>query len=121
MGVERPEDVRLCELARSGILRAEPSTGVSARGESLCFNEECRGGDGARVDVECDPFENSRDILVVVVEVLMTGVTGGDRGENVGGERGSDDALLLLLPAADGGRGGCLSKISRSDSSVRYG
>lgn len=44
------------------------------------FNEECFGGEGARVDVECAPFVKRREIDVVVVDVLVTGATGGERG-----------------------------------------
>jgi len=52
------------------------------RGEDRFFREDIRGGEGARVVVEWEPFVSSLEMLVVVVDVLVTGVTGGERGEN---------------------------------------
>ena len=47
--MERPEEVALWEVeARSGMLSMEVE-----RGDGRCLREECRGGEGARVEVEC--------------------------------------------------------------------
>lgn len=50
------------------------------RGEGRFFKEDMRGGDAARVVVEWDPFVYNLEMLVVVVDVLVTGATGGERG-----------------------------------------
>ena len=63
---------------------------------------------------------NRREMLVVVEEVLVTGETGGERRKKAGEIRCSEEALLVLL-LHPSGAGGCFSRISLSDSSVRKG
>ena len=82
------------------------------RGEGRFFKEDIRGGEGARVDVECEPLVYSLDILVVVVDVLVTGATGGERGVN--------DCLDGEGVGSFGG-GDCSTRIFRSCSTVRNG
>lgn len=58
------------------------------------LREECFGGLGGRVVVECVPLVKRRDILVVVVDDFSEGATGGERGMNLG------RSGLLPLPCA---------------------
>ena len=80
------------------------------------MREECLGGERGRVVVEWAPLVKRRDMLVVVVEVLDTGPTGGERGCNAG-IRG-DDFASGLLPFKSGDDGWSV-RILRRDSTVR--
>ena len=53
---------------------------------------DCRGGEGARVDEECVPFVNNRDIDAVAVDVPDSATGAGVTGRNAGG---------FLLPAIE--------------------
>lgn len=119
-GVERPDDVRLDPgVPRSGTLRVElPESEVAIAG-GRCLRDDCLGGEGARVEVECEPLVYRRDMLVVKDDVPVTGSTGGERGVNEG-------ALVTGRPfplASDDDEGiaGCSSRILRRDSTVRNG
>ncbi len=83
------------------------------RGEDRFFREDIRGGEGARVVVEWEPFVSSLEMLVVVVDVLVTGVTGGERGEN------DCDCVVGRDGEGSFGGGDCSTKIFRSCSTVR--
>jgi len=59
------------------------------RGEELdegCFNDECRGGDGGRVEEVCVGFLKRRETDAVAVEVLASAVGAGVRSGG-GGRR----------------------------------
>jgi len=114
-GVERPEEgVGLAlPFAKSGMLSREGP--AELRGEGRFFSDEVRGGEGARVVVEWEPLVRSLDMLVVVVDVLVTGATGGERGVNESDcEIGGDGEGSL-------GGGDCSTRIFRSCSTVRNG
>ena len=118
-GVERPEDVRLEPgVPRSGILSVEPPDKDVAIAGGRCLSEECLGGDGARVDVECEPLVYRRDILVVRDDVPITGSTGGVRGLKEGVLPRERERPF---PLTSEDIGGCSSSILRSDSTVRKG
>lgn len=121
-GVDRPEDVALGTVG-TGLRRSdiddEDAPGSVCNGGGRRFRDEWRGGDRGRVEVECEPFVKRREMLVVVVDVLDTGPTGGVRGRKDGGGR----LLSGCLPFKSEGLVsiGCSSRILRKDSRVRRG
>lgn len=64
---------------------------------------------------------NSREIEVVVVEVLVTGPTGGVRGRKAGDKSLVGDLFSVRLPFLSGAMRCSSSNILRKDSSVRNG
>lgn len=59
--------------------------GVEESGER--FMADCRGGEGGRVEEECVPFVNRREIDAVAVEVPASATGAGVRGRKGGARK----------------------------------
>ena len=51
------------------------------------FMADCRGGEGGRVEEECVPFVNRREIDAVAVEVPASATGAGVRGKKGGARK----------------------------------
>jgi hypothetical protein len=116
LGVETPEEGLLPIMRAtpapkiSGMLEeeGEGDRKVGVAGAELRFNEECLGGDGARVEEWCVGFVRSLDIEAVAVDVPDEAAGGGERGRKAGGFNRSGVAGFSASLI-----GGCSSRILR--------
>lgn len=89
----------------------DSDVGEGAAGEGVaegCLSDECRGGDGGRVDDVCVGLVNRRETEAVAVDVPAAASGGGESREG-GGWRSEKD-----------GRGGCSSRILRRALTVCF-
>jgi len=74
------------ELRRVGVgVGGKEDKDVEEDGE--CFMADCRGGEGGRVEEECVPLVNRREIDAVAVEVPASATGAGVRGRKGGARK----------------------------------
>jgi len=82
LGVERPEELTLpvIRTPKNPEVEADGAISGGVGDADECFNDECLGGEGGRVEEWCMDFVSRWDTDAVAVDVLDDAAGGGERG-----------------------------------------